>query len=63
MWDRGLNWAAVALVGAFGLLWLGVVLFAATATSGWLRVVQTVFSLGLICWAVRKSLTLLVPAR
>ncbi|GII89340.1 hypothetical protein Ssi03_73300 [Sphaerisporangium siamense] len=61
MWKRGLNWAAVTLVAVFGLLWLGVVVFAATSTSGWLRIVQAVFSVSLVGWAIRKS-TLLIRA-
>ena len=59
MWKHGLNWAAVALVAVFGLLWLGVVVFAATSTSEWLRAAQVAFSLVLIGWAVRKSLVLI----
>ncbi|MFC7388112.1 hypothetical protein [Sphaerisporangium rhizosphaerae] len=56
---RGLNWAAVTLVAVFGMLWLGVVVFAATATPGWLRAIQIVFSVGLLGWAGRKSLSLI----
>jgi hypothetical protein len=63
MWKRGMNWAAVTLVGVFGVLWLGVVVFAATATAGWMRAGQAVFSICLIGWAIRRSLWLLVPAR
>jgi uncharacterized membrane protein len=59
MWKQGLNWAAVTLVAVFGLLWLGVVVFAATTTSGWLRGAQVVFSLCLIGWSARKSLLLI----
>ncbi|GAA3822481.1 hypothetical protein GCM10022226_48630 [Sphaerisporangium flaviroseum] len=59
MWMRWLNWAAVTLVAVFGLLWLGVVVFAATTTPGWLRAVQGAFSLGLIGWAAKKSLLLI----
>ncbi|WP_214412750.1 hypothetical protein [Sphaerisporangium fuscum] len=55
----GLNWAAVALVAVFGLLWLGVVVFAATTTPAWLRVVQGAFSLALISWAIAKSVFLI----
>lgn len=62
MWKRGLDWVAITLVGVFGLLWLGVVIFAAATTPGWLRAVQGVFSLSLIGWAVRKSLLLINPA-
>ncbi|MCW2878052.1 MAG: hypothetical protein JWQ95_2152 [Sphaerisporangium sp.] len=63
MWEQRMNWAAVTLVAAFGLLWLGVVVFAATTTADWLRAVQGVFSLCLIGWAIRKSLLLMRPAR
>ncbi|WP_424536119.1 hypothetical protein ACOZ38_40125 [Sphaerisporangium viridialbum] len=59
MWIRGLNWAAVTLVAVFGLLWLGVVVFAATTTPGWLRTVQAVFSICLIGWSARKTLHLM----
>ncbi|MFC4532399.1 hypothetical protein [Sphaerisporangium dianthi] len=59
MWTRGLNWAAVTLVALFGMLWLGVVVFAATTTPGWLRAVQIAFSACLIGWAARKSMSLI----
>lgn len=62
MWIRGLNWGAVAFVAMFGVLWLGVVVFAATTTPGWLRAVQAAFSVCLIGWAVRKSMHLLRAA-
>jgi hypothetical protein len=35
MWQRGLNWAAIALVGIFGLMWLGVVVFADVTSAPW----------------------------
>ncbi|WP_248966181.1 hypothetical protein [Sphaerisporangium perillae] len=41
------------------MLWLGVVVFAATTTPGWLRAVQVVFSVCLIGWAARRSLSLI----
>lgn len=62
MWKRGLNWAAITLVAVFGILWLGVVVFAATTTAVWLRVVQGGFSLFLIGWAIKKTRLLKAPA-
>ncbi|MFC4587524.1 hypothetical protein [Sphaerisporangium corydalis] len=59
MWERGLNWGAITLVAVFGLLWLGVVVFAATTAPGWLRAAQAVLSIGLIGWATKKSLLLI----
>ncbi|MDF2711172.1 MAG: hypothetical protein K0R62_6824 [Nonomuraea muscovyensis] len=55
MWQRGLNWAAVVLVGVFGLMWLGVVMYADGATPLWLRVGEAVFGVFLTGWAVRKT--------
>ncbi|GII80950.1 hypothetical protein Sru01_59320 [Sphaerisporangium rufum] len=62
MVTRGLNWTAVALVGVFSLLWLGVVVFAATSTPGWLRAGQALASIALFGWALRRSMSLVRSA-
>lgn len=56
MWQRGLNWAAIALVGLFGLMWVGVVVYADQDSSPPMRTVQIVFGLVLFAWALRKAL-------
>ncbi len=55
MWQRGFNWAAIVLVGGFGLMWLGVVIYAADASAPWARVAQAVFGVLLAGWAVQKA--------
>lgn len=55
MWQRGLNWAAIILVGGFGLMWLGVVIFATDVTAIWVRVAQVAFGVLLAGWAVQKT--------
>ncbi|GGS64698.1 hypothetical protein GCM10010156_24510 [Planobispora rosea] len=55
MWQRGMNWAATSLVGVFGLLWLGVVVFAAVDASMWSRLGQGGFSTFLMGWACYKA--------
>ncbi len=55
MWQRGMNWAAIALVGTFSVLWLGVVVYADVASAPWMRAGQAVFALLLLGWAVRKA--------
>lgn len=55
MWHRWLNWAAIALVGSFGLIWLGVVIFATESSALWARLAQAAFGLLLIGWAAQKS--------
>ncbi len=55
MWQRGLNWVAIILVGLFGLMWVGIVIYADQGSSLWMRVVQVVFGLLLLGWAVRKA--------
>ncbi|MCG5216573.1 hypothetical protein [Streptosporangium sp. KLBMP 9127] len=55
MWQRGLNWAAVALVGVFGVLWIGVVVFAAVSTPMWVRALQVGFGCFLTGWAGRRA--------
>jgi hypothetical protein len=59
MLQRGLNWAAVALVGGFGVLWIGVVIFAALSTPLWIRVVQVAFGIFLAGWATQRAVRLL----
>ncbi|MEW9553415.1 hypothetical protein [Nonomuraea sp. NPDC050783] len=59
MWQRGLNWAATLLVGTFGLLWVGVVVFADDSPP-WMRVTQIVFGILLVGWAVQKAVTLIL---
>ncbi|MFG1700690.1 hypothetical protein [Nonomuraea sp. NPDC049309] len=62
MWQRGLNWAAVVLVGLFGLMWVGVVIYADLGSPLWMRVVQVVFGVLLFGWAVRKAFQLISRA-
>jgi hypothetical protein len=59
MWQRGLNWAAVVLVGLFGLMWVGIVIYADLGSPLWMRVVQIVFGVLLFGWAVRKAFLLI----
>ncbi|MEV4567120.1 hypothetical protein AB0K12_25415 [Nonomuraea sp. NPDC049419] len=46
---------AVVLVGLFGLMWVGIVIYADQGSPGWMRVVQIVFGVFLLGWAVRKT--------
>ncbi|GAB2965176.1 hypothetical protein ACFMQL_08315 [Nonomuraea fastidiosa] len=62
MWQRGLNWAAVVLVGLFGLMWVGIVIYADLGSPLWMRVVQIVFGVLLFGWAVRKAFLLISRA-
>lgn len=55
MWQRGLNWAAIILVGIFGVMWVGVVIYADHGSSVWMRIVQVVFGVTLLGWAVQKA--------
>lgn len=55
MWQRGLNWVAIALVGCFGVTWTGVVLFADDTSTPWIKVAQTLFGILLTGWAVQKA--------
>jgi hypothetical protein len=55
MWQRGLNWAAILLVGGFGLMWLGVAFYADDTSATWVRVFQLAFGVALAAWAVRKT--------
>ncbi|MEU4836172.1 hypothetical protein [Streptosporangium sp. NPDC023615] len=58
MLQRGLNWAAATLVGVFGFVWTGVVMFAAVETATWAWIGQLSFGLFLICWGSYKVSTL-----
>ncbi|MCK2212972.1 hypothetical protein MF672_004040 [Actinomadura sp. ATCC 31491] len=59
MWQRGLNWAAILLVGIFGVLWVGVVVYADDSPP-WLRLTQVVFGIVLVGWAVHRAVGLLL---
>ncbi|MGN9846643.1 hypothetical protein ACTMTI_51935 [Nonomuraea sp. H19] len=56
MWQRGLNWAAIALVGIFGLMWVGIVIYADHFSALWMRIAQVVFGFLLFGWAVQKAI-------
>ncbi len=55
MWQRGMNWAAIALVAVFSLTWLGVVVYADLDSAVWVRVTQIFVALSLLGWAARKT--------
>ncbi|SEN82192.1 hypothetical protein SAMN05660976_08398 [Nonomuraea pusilla] len=55
MWQRGLNWAAILFVGIFGVMWIGIVVYADQTSAMWMRVVQAVFGLLLLGWAGLKA--------
>ncbi|MBG0833375.1 hypothetical protein HS041_37370 [Planomonospora sp. ID67723] len=55
MWQRGMNWAATTLVGVFGILWIGVVVFAAVHVSIWARIGQALMGGFLMGWALYKA--------
>jgi hypothetical protein len=58
MWQRGLNWAAIVLVGIFGLMWVGVVVYADEASAPWMRIAQVLFGFLLLGWAVHKAVSM-----
>lgn len=62
MWHRGMNWAAIALVGIFGLMWLGVVVYADVTSAPWMRVAQAVFALFLLGWSAWKTVVMIGKA-
>ncbi|NBE99752.1 hypothetical protein FE391_40220 [Nonomuraea sp. KC401] len=62
MWQRGLNWAAILLVGIFGLMWVGIVVYADHFSSLWMRIVQVVFGFLLLGWAVQKTIEMIKKA-
>jgi hypothetical protein len=55
MWQRGLNWAAILLVGVFSVMWVGVVIYVDDSSAPWMRAAQVVFGLLLLGWAVQKA--------
>ncbi|MBF8191585.1 hypothetical protein ITP53_39015 [Nonomuraea sp. K274] len=59
MWQRGLNWAAILLVGIFALLWVGVTIYADQSSPLWMRIIQVVFGLLLLGWATQKAIALI----
>ncbi|GAA3105261.1 hypothetical protein [Streptosporangium carneum] len=63
MWRRGLDWGATTLVGVFGVLWSGVVVFAAAEGTMWTRLGQGAFGAFLIGWSLYKAAVLLRPSR
>ncbi len=44
------------MVGIFGLMWVGIVVYADQGSSLWMRAVQIVFGLLLTGWAVHKAI-------
>ncbi len=62
MWRRGLDWGAATLVGSFGVLWVGVVVFAVAEGPMWTRLGQGGFGTFLIGWSLYKTYLLLRPA-
>ncbi|AQZ68923.1 hypothetical protein BKM31_52330 [[Actinomadura] parvosata subsp. kistnae] len=62
MWQRGMNWTAIVVVGIFGVMWVGIVIYADQGSPLWMRIVQVIFGLFLLAWSVRKAVTLLSKA-
>jgi len=62
MWQRGMNWAAIVIVGTFGLMWLGIVIYADVNSGFWLRFAQAALALVLLGWAVRKAAVMISKA-
>ncbi|MDF5755625.1 hypothetical protein [Spongiactinospora sp. TRM90649] len=58
-----LDWAAIALVGVFGVLWTGVVVFAAVDTPIVMRVAQAGFGVFLMLWTGSRSVRLVREMR
>ncbi|TMR94293.1 hypothetical protein [Nonomuraea basaltis] len=58
MWQQLLNWVAIIMVGIFGLMWVGVVIYA-DDSAPWMRIAQVVFGLLLLGWAVRKAVVMI----
>ncbi|MDP4510567.1 hypothetical protein OHA25_19735 [Nonomuraea sp. NBC_00507] len=59
MWQRGLNWAAIILVGTFSLMWVGVVIYADELSPPWMRIAQAAFALLLLGWSVQKAIAMI----
>ncbi|MGR6914777.1 hypothetical protein ACU635_11060 [[Actinomadura] parvosata] len=57
-----MNWTAIVVVGIFGLMWVGIVIYADQGSPLWMRIVQVIFGLFLLAWSVRKAVTLLGKA-
>lgn len=62
MWQRWFNWAAIALVGVFSLIWMGVVIYGEDTQTLWMRAVQLIFGAALAAWAVRKTTLMITKA-
>lgn len=60
MWQRGLNWAAILLVGTFGLTWVGIVICADDTSGPWMRAAQILFGLLLLGWAIQKAVVMIM---
>ncbi|WP_344480307.1 hypothetical protein [Nonomuraea monospora] len=50
------------MVGIFGLMWVGIVIYADQGSPFWMRVVQVIFGLLLLAWAVGKAARMLSRA-
>ncbi|WP_230465807.1 hypothetical protein [[Actinomadura] parvosata] len=57
-----MNWTAIVVVGIFGVMWVGIVIYADQGSPLWMRIVQVIFGLFLLAWSVRKAVTLLSKA-
>ncbi|MDA0647141.1 MULTISPECIES: hypothetical protein [Nonomuraea] len=57
-----MNWAAIALVAIFNLMWLGVVVYADVTSTFWSRATQVVVALSLLGWAARKTVEMIGKA-
>ncbi|WP_240973980.1 hypothetical protein [Nonomuraea composti] len=57
-----MNWTAIVVVGIFGVMWVGIVIYADQGSPLWMRIVQVIFGLFLLAWSVRKAVTLLGKA-
>ncbi|WP_235031048.1 hypothetical protein [Nonomuraea solani] len=50
---------AVILVGTFGLMWVGVVIYADQTSAFWMRITQVIFGFLLLGWAVQKAVVMI----
>ncbi|MGP3964536.1 hypothetical protein ACTWPT_52120 [Nonomuraea sp. 3N208] len=55
-----MNWAAIILVGIFGLMCVGVVIYADEFSAPWMRIAQVVFGLLLLGWSVQKAIAMIL---